>query len=730
MSSAMTTLTSLETLLTNISNMTPTDQALVERAYHKAEAAHEGQIRNSGEPYITHCLAVANLLADLRMDADAISAGLLHDILEDTKVTPEELRSEFGDTITKMVESVTKMRKLPLKMDDASSGKRTRDPNRELEYIRRMLMAMGDDIRVVIVKLADRLHNMRTLGYMPEHKQTRIAKETMDIFAPLANRLGIWRIKWELEDLSFRYLQPDDYKMIARQIDERRTDRDAYVESVVENLRQILESNGIHNATVSGRSKHIYSIYKKMQHKQLPLQEIYDIRAIRIVVESIPQCYLVLGVVHNLWRPITQEFDDYIAAPKDNLYQSLHTAVHNDKGKTIEIQIRTWEMHENAEYGIAAHWRYKEGNRRHNERYQARINDLRRSMEFGPDVIEDPKTFLDAMKAEVFRDRVYIYTPKGDIIDMPAGATPIDFAYYIHTEIGHRCRGAKINGKLVNLNYQLKSGDRVEIITSKRGGPSMDWLNPDRGYAVTSRARSKIRQWFYKLNREHHISLGRDIVERELKRMGVYNSMSLETVAALFDYAKVDDFMAAVGIGDINARQIAYRVLDEEKVQESAPSHRFKSTPTQTGDGIHIMGTGGLLTNIAQCCNPAPGDDITGYITRGRGVTIHRSDCPNILSMTEPERLVDVSWGTGSHEHLYAVPVEITAYNRKGLIRDITTVIADEKVNIAEVKITTHQEIATFHITLEISNNQQLTRILSRVEQIRNVVETYRCNPA
>lgn len=725
--------TNLDSLLAALPDLTPNDRALVERAYHKAETAHAGQTRKSGEPYFTHCLAVASLLAEMNLDAETIAAALMHDIIEDTTVTAQELRNEFGQKITTMVESVTKLTQLPLKVETDNQNRRSRDINRELEYIRKMLLAMGDDVRVILIKLADRLHNMRTLGYMPPQKQTKIARETLDIFAPLANRLGIWQIKWELEDLSFRYLEPTEYKNLATHIDERLADREDYVQTIAEKLREELAQNGISSPTITARPKHIYSIHRKMKRKQLPFEEIYDVRAIRVIVDTVPQCYLVLGIVHNLWRPIIQEFDDYIAAPKGNFYQSLHTAVVNERGKTIEVQIRTWEMHENAEYGIAAHWRYKESGNRHDERFQQRLNYLRRLMEFGPDVTEDPKEFLDTMKAEVFQDRVYVYTPKGDIIDLPAGATPVDFAYYIHTEIGHRCRGAKVHGKLVNLNYQLQSGDRIEIITSKRGGPSMDWLNPDRGYAVTSRARSKIRYWFRKLNHENHVTLGRDVVERELKRMGVADSMSLETVATLFDYAKPDDFMAAIGRGDINIRQIGHRVLDEERNQKkikdaTSLSRRSKSSSTQTDDSIHIMGTGGLLTNIAPCCSPMPGDEITGYITRGRGVTIHRQDCPNILSLNEPERLIDVSWGTTSDEQLYAVPVEITAYNRKGLVRDISTVIADEVVNIAEVSVITNQEIATFHITMEISNNQQLTRILSKIEQIHSVVETFRRN--
>lgn len=723
----------LDSLLAALPELMPIERDLIHRAYHRAEIAHDGQMRKSGEPYFTHCVAVASILADMHLDAEAIAAALMHDIIEDTPVSYEDLVSEFGTSVADLVRGVTKLTKLPINVSTPQSGKRTRDTNRELEYIRKMLLTIGDDVRVVLIKLADRLHNMRTLSYMPPQKQQRIAHETMEIFAPLANRLGIWQIKWELEDLSFRYLNPEAYRSIANRIDERRTDREQYIGTIMDDLRQEIDHQGLVHATITGRPKHIYSIYRKMQNKQLPFEEIYDVRAVRILVDTVPECYLALGVVHNLWRPIMNEFDDYIAAPKDNFYQSLHTAVIDGNGKTIEIQIRTREMHEHAEYGVAAHWRYKEGNRRHDENFQRRLTYLRRLMEFGPEVQDDAETFVDTMKTEVFRDRVYAYTPKGDIVDLPTGSTPIDFAYHIHTDVGHRCRGAKVNGRLIALNTALKTGDQVEILTSKRGGPSMDWLNPDLGYVQTSRAKTKIRHWFRKLNRDKHIALGREMLERELKRIGVLDSMSFETVSHLFDFERVDDFMAAVGAGDINGAQISNRVLDEERRH-----HRFQDVtdlvrksrvkPSDNDSGIKIMGTGGLMVNIASCCNPMPGDRIIGYITRGRGVTVHRRNCPNIISTNEPERLIEVSWGAEDEEHRYTVPVEIVAYDRGGLIRDISTIIADEKVNIAQVSVSTRQEIATFHITMEISNNRQLTRILNKIEQLRSVVETYRCN--
>jgi GTP pyrophosphokinase len=723
----------LQSLLKGFSDLSPVDRSLIERAYQKAELAHSGQTRKSGEPYFTHCLAVATILADMKLDSEAIAAALMHDIIEDTEVTLDDLRSEFGNSVAAMVDGVTKLTKLPINVEKGES-RRSSSSNREMEYIRKMLLTMGDDVRVVLIKLADRLHNMRTLGYMPTDKQQRIARETLDIFAPLANRLGIWKIKWELEDLSFRYLEPDAYRTIAASIDERRTDREAYVNTIGETIRLELASHGIETAIISSRPKHIYSIHKKMHRKDLPFDEIYDVRAVRVIVDTISQCYLVLGIIHNLWRPIPHEFDDYIAAPKDNFYQSLHTAVLDSRGKTVEIQIRTREMHENAEKGIAAHWVYKEGHKtNHADKFEQWITYLRNLMEFGPEVKDDPEAFVNTMKTEVFQDRVYIYTPKGDIHDLPVGSTPIDFAYQIHTEIGHRCRGAKVHGRLVSLNHKLKIGDQVEILTSKRGGPSMDWLNPDLGYVQTSRAKSKIRHWFRKQNRDKHIVFGRESLERELKRLGVLNKITFEAVAQLMDYNKLDDFLAAIGVGDITGAQISNRVLEHEHSSEpeetllqpkASPSPRHRDG---TG-GIDIMGTGGLLVNLAKCCNPMPGDQIVGYITRGRGVTVHRRDCANVQNIVDTERLVEVTWGRDAREQSYSVPVEIIAYDREGLIRDISTVIADEQVNLSKVEVSTRQDIATLYLTMEIAQNQQLTRILNKIEYIPSVVEARRRN--
>ncbi len=720
----------LESILDHLHDLSVNDRLIIEKAYRKAEIAHAGQSRKSGEPYFTHCVAVAYILAEMKLDAEAIAAALMHDLVEDTNISVDELRNEFGKNVAHIVDGVSKLKNLPIKVDASKKGKAA---DKELEYVRKMLLAMNDDVRVVLVKLADRLHNMRTLHYMSPDKQQQKAQETLDIFAPLANRLGIWQIKWELEDLSFRYLMPERFKAIAAAVDDRRVDREAYINTVTRKLREKLAAQGLTKVVITGRPKHIYSIYKKMDRKDVPIDQIYDVRAVRVIVDDVNQCYQVLGIVHSLWRPIQGEFDDYIAAPKDNFYRSLHTAVRDNQGKTLEVQIRTWEMNEDAEYGIAAHWRYKEGNKKsRDEAFENRLSYLRRLMEFGPDA-KDAADFVDTMKNELFQDRVYIFTPKGDIVDLPLGATPIDFAYYIHTDVGHRCRGAKVQGRLVNLNYALRTGEQIEILTSKRGGPSLDWLNTDLGYVQTARARDKIRAWFRRQDREKHILSGREMLEHEIKRLGVEH-MSFENVALMFGYDKLEEFLVAVGAGDINGPQISTRILETERreqqkslveelleTQQPVPSQIKVET-----NGININGLGGMLVTLGQCCNPMPGDSIVGYITRGRGVTVHRADCRNMQSHNEPERLVDVSWGLMPTEERYAVPVEIVAYDRDGLLRDISTIVADEKVNMSKVAVSTRQNVAVVQLTMEIANFHQLTRILNKMEHIQNVIEARR----
>jgi GTP pyrophosphokinase len=698
------------------------ERDLLRRAFDLASQAHANQTRASGEPYIQHCLAVAQMLAELRLDTDTLAAALMHDTLEDTQVTYEKLESEFGEQIAKLVDGVTKLGQI-----DQLSGMSERNikEDAQAESLRKMFLAMVDDVRVVLIKLADRLHNMRTLGSLPEHKRKRIARETMEIFAPLANRLGIWQIKWELEDLSFRHLEPETYKEIATLIDERRPDRERYITQVVRRVREELNQAGI-NAEVEGRPKHIYSINRKMRRKGVDFDQIYDVRGVRVTVESTPDCYAALGVIHSLWRPIPGEFDDYIATPKDNMYRALHTAVVGPEGKPLEVQIRTYEMDYTAELGIAAHWRYKESQRQ-DPVFDNKIAWLRQLMEWRQEVT-DAHEFVDSLKTDVFQDRVYTFTPKGDIVDLPAGSTPIDFAYHIHTEVGHRCRGAKVNGRLVALHYQLHSGDQVEVLTAKRGGPSRDWLNQHLGYIKTQRARSKVRQWFKRQNREENIVQGREMLERELKRLGL-DETPYDQIAKRFNIDKVDDLMAAIGAGDINAHQIAGRALElaepEEEILE-IPSVR--TLPVAPATGVRVDGVGDLLTNLARCCNPLPGDDIVGYITRGRGVSIHRQDCPNILRMNDRERLIAVDWGTDEVTETHPVNVRVEAYDRQGLLRDIAAIVADESINLSAANIATRKKdnIATMMITLEIADIDQLSRVLARVERLPNVVEARR----
>jgi GTP pyrophosphokinase len=707
----------LQTLLEALPpDLPPSDRALVQRAYDVAERAHAGQKRASGEPYVQHCLAVAMILAELHMPAAVIAAGLLHDTVEDTPLTLNEVRTEFGEEVARLVDGVTKLAQLPRVSREGNTP-----IDRHTESLRKTFMAMSDDVRVVLIKLADRLHNMRTLMHVRSEKQERIARETLEIFAPLANRLGIWSLKSELEDLSFRYTNAERYREIADQIQEHQADRERTMEQIVGHVRRALAAHNI-EADVTGRPKHIYSIAKKMERKEVGFGDIYDVRAVRVIVKDQPTCYYALGVIHNLWRPLPGQFDDYIATPKDNFYQSLHTAVKYEDGKTLEVQIRTPEMHENAEYGIAAHWRYKEGARR-DEAYEKRIRWLRSLMDWRQDTATAGE-YVDAIKSDVFEDRVYVFTPRGDIIDLPAGATPIDLAYHVHTSVGDRCRGAKVNGKLVSLDYHLRTGDQVEILTAKRGGPSRDWLNPDLGLVRSHRAQQKIRQWFRKQDREQLLAQGRDMLEKELKRLGA-EGYNYEVLARKFGYARPEDVFFALGAGDLHGRQIAARVLEDEQAEQVK-----KLPPTEAPKGevhseeVAILGTRGLLTNLARCCRPAPGDPIVGYITRGRGATIHRQDCPNVLYHKEPERIIKVAWGQA--QQTYPVSVRITAYDRDGLMKDVSTVVAEEHINMASLSVSTKNSIATFEITMDITDIEVLSRVLARIEQLPNVIEARR----
>ena len=715
----------LEELYKRLPNYFSADERLrILRAYLVASDAHREQTRMTGEPYILHPIDVTNILAELQLDADTLAAALLHDVVEDSGYTVDYLEKNFNRNVAELVDGVTKLNRIK-----ELSKMRHSVADEKAESLRKMFLAMADDIRVVLIKLADRVHNMRTLEGHAEHKRRRIARETLEIFAPLANRLGIWQIKWELEDLSFRYLEPVTYRNLSRAMDQKRAERVSWMDETRETLAKALSEAGI-KAEINGRPKHIYGIYRKMRRKDVPFDQIYDLHGFRIVVDSISDCYATLGVVHSRWRPIPGEFDDYIANPKDNMYRSLHTAVVGSNGRPMEVQIRTHEMHQLAEFGIAAHWRYKEG-KQPDQYLDNKIAWIRQLMEWRQDVT-DAQEFVSGMKTDVFQDRVYVFTPRGDVIDLPRSSTSIDFAYRVHTELGHRCRGAKVNGRLVPLDFQLQNGDQVEVISAKRGGPSRDWINPNMGYVATTRARGKIRTWFRKQARGENIISGRQILEKELRRLSVVQPFDL--VARYCGFEELDDFLAAIGYGDVTSQTIAQRVIEYERSQQSEeePEQLIKQSPHRTVsiDGVQVAGLDGVLAHPALCCNPVPGDPIVGYVTKGRGVSIHKTNCPNIVSLikrAEHARLVEVQWGAKSAE-MYPVSIQVKAYDRAGLLRDVTGLVADEKINMQSAKAVTGMKnnMALINATLELSNISQLTRIMTRIEHLPNVLEVRR----
>jgi len=714
------------------------DRDQIERAYRFAEKAHKGQTRANGQPYFLHCVGVANILLDMDATAEIVSAALLHDVLIDCNVSSKTLRNEFGDTIAQFVEDVSRITALPY-LSRADQHEDERKPlseqplpsltkiNEDLaETIRKMLLAMGDDVRVVVIKLADRLHNMRTLSALPTDRQKKIAQETLDIYAPLANRLGIWQMKWELEDLGFRYTNPDKYKEIAENLTQRRSKRLDEVDHIIEELQELLQKSDV-KAKITGRPKHIYSIYRKMLHKEKTFDGIRDLRAVRAIVDDVETCYKVLGIIHMHYAPIPGEFDDYIAAKKPNNYQSLHTAVIYSDGKPLEVQIRTMEMHQNAEYGIAAHWRYKENKQHISGKYEQKVSAMRSLLAWSLEV-DDNQELIDGMRSDSFKDRVYVITPRGDVVDLPQGSTPIDFAYQVHTDIGHRCRGAKINGKLVTLDYVLKTGDQVEILTVNRGGPSRDWLNPNLGLVKSSRSRSKIKQWFKQQNREQNLEHGKLLVEKELKRLGL-EGVDLNQLIANFGFKSVDDLFVGIGCGDIPIGKLINRIGELKADGLTTESELIPEAPAKDtkSDSITVSGLSRMAHNFAHCCNPMPGDPIIGYITRGRGVTIHRMDCPNAMSLKDKERLIKVDWSIV--EKKYPVPLQITAYDRQGLMSDISTVLSSEPVRLIDLSMTTRQHIVKVNLVLEVASIDQLSRVLARLENLPNVMEAVRVKP-
>jgi len=697
----------------------PEKITLVEAAYEFALKAHKGQVRKSGDPYLEHPVQTATTLAELQLDAATLAAALLHDVPEDCGVRLTEIEAKFGPEVSKLVDGVTKLGKLSLRRGEA--GKR----ESQAQNLRKMLMAMAEDLRVVFIKLADRLHNMHTLAALSPEKRRSIAQETLEIYAPLAHRLGIWQIKWQLEDLSFRYLEPRQYHKVARLIATRRTKREAFINEVAETLKQELNKAEI-KAEIIGRPKHIYSIYNKMNRyaaQGRDFNDIHDLFAVRILVDTIPDCYKALGTIHNLWHPLPEEINDFIANPKDNGYQSLHTTVLFQGTTLLEIQIRTYDMHRTADFGVAAHWRYKEGVNQDTE-FEDKIAWLRQLIEWQSGL--GSEEFLESLKTEVFIDQVFVYTPKGEIKALPKGATPLDFAYRIHTELGHRCVGAKVNGRLVPLNYELKNSEIVDIMTAKAGkAPSLDWLNPDLGFVKTSHAREKIRQWFKKQERTQNIERGKQILERELKRLDITIS-NIEETALIFNCECADDFLAAIGYGGITPHQLALKLaIEPEEIPTISKTVR---TEKATAAGIQVLGVGDLLTQLARCCNPLPGDHIIGYITRSQGITVHRKDCINAINVEDKKRLIEVSWG--EVQDVYPVDVQFDAWDRVGLLRDVTTVIAEAKVNISSMSTTYHNEITSVFATLEIANMTQLTHLLSKIQGVRGIISATRISHA
>lgn len=707
----------ISALLSKAGEYLPEDKvSLVRAAYKRALAAHQGQLRRSGEPFVNHPLLVALTLVELHLDAETLAAALLHDVPEDCGISLEEIESEFGPQVSRLVDGVTKLRGLGWRKEAA--GLRSRGQN---ENLRKMLVAMSEDLRVILIKLADRLHNMHTLAALPSKKRHEIAQETLDIYAPLAHRLGMRNVKWQLEDLSFRYLEPKEYRRVSRLIATKREEREKFVEEVTETLKQKLHEANI-ETTILGRPKHIYSTYQKIKKYALQgkaFSDIHDLFALRVLVDSVSDCYKALGAIHSYWHPITEEFDDYIANPKDNGYQSLHTTV-MCKGTThLEIQIRTNEMHEVAKDGVAAHWLYKGG-----EKGEASLEDkihwLHEIDELREEV--DSEEFVESVKNDVLSDRVYIYTPKGEIKELPKGATPLDFAFRIHTDLGYRCIGAKVNERLMPLNYQLNNADIVEIIAAKTGkGPSLDWINPALGYIKTSHSRNKIRQWFNKQERGQNIERGRHLLDKEFKRLEV-DPVRVEKLARQFKFDNKDDFLSTLGSGGINLGQVMLKFNAELEPQEATIeiSPIKKITPSQ----VKVLGVGNLTTRLAACCHPLPGDRIIGYITQGRGITIHQKDCLNIINEEEKERLVVVSWG--DVEELYPVNIQVDSWDRVGLLHDISHVLAEEGANITDFKMAERDSIRSMYVTMHIKSVAQLNKIMSKIQSVGSVMAVFR----
>ena len=697
----------------------------IRKAYELADEAHKEQKRVNGDPYILHPLAVAEILADMEIDTTTITASLLHDVVEDTEYMLEDIERIFGKEVAFLVDGVTKLNRLDY---------RTKE-DQQVNSMRKMFLAMAKDIRVVVIKLADRLHNMRTLKYMRSEKQKRIAQETLEIYAPLAHRLGIFNIKWELEDLSFRYMEPDKYYDLVDQMKEKRKVREEIVNEAIDVLKKTLTESSI-SFEINGRPKHFYSIYKKMKKDNRDLSQIYDLYAIRVIVDTVQDCYGVLGIVHSLWKPLPYRFKDYIAMPKPNNYQSLHTTVIGTRGQPVEIQIRTWDMHHIAEYGVAAHWRYKEGRASQKATgFDEKMGWLRNLLEWQD--TSNPQEFVNALKLDAFSDEVFVFTPRGDVIDLPQGAIPIDFAYRIHTDVGHRCVGAKVNGKIVPLDYALKNGDIVEVITSKTGKPSLDWLK----IVGSSESRSKIRNWFKKENREENIEKGSVALEKECKRLGhdwklVSHSGRIAKVAKQMNAGTEDDLLAAVGYGGFAVNTVLIKLLelhkeldrvdDEQNEKSLIEKLKPRKASGHNHSGVLVKGESGLLVRLSKCCSPVPGDPIIGFVTRGRGVSVHRADCPNVRLDEDVDRLIDVEWDYGISES-FEVNMEISAYDRTGMIADIMAALAEMKISITSINAKVSEtKSVTIHLGISIKDLAQFEFVATKIRRLKDVYKVQR----
>ncbi|MDB2098375.1 RelA/SpoT family protein [Clostridium paraputrificum] len=726
----------IESLIKKINdNCINVDIDIIEKAYNFASEAHKSQKRESGEPYIIHPIDVAEILAELGMDTNTIAAGLLHDVLEDTDCTYKEMSDMFNEEIASLVNGVTKLGKIEYKSKQ----------EQQADNVRKMLLAMAKDIRVIIIKLADRLHNMRTLKFMPKEKQKLKAKETLDIYAPLAHRLGMSKIKWELEDLSFRYLHEEEYYDLVRQIAEKRVEREAYISSIIDDLYKNLEESGI-DSDIEGRPKHFYSIYRKMVNKNKTIEQIFDLTAIRILVNSVKDCYGVLGIVHTIYKPIPGRFKDYIAMPKPNMYQSLHTTVIGPQGKTFEIQIRTFDMHKTAEYGIAAHWKYKEGDAGEDKEkgFEKKLAWLRDMLEWQKET-SDAEEFMEGFKIDLFSDEIFVFTPKGVVINLASGSTPIDFAYRIHTDVGNRCIGAKVNGKIVPLDYKLKTGEIIEIITSQSAkGPNMDWLN----IAKSNQAKSKIKSWLKKAKKDENINKGKELLEKELRKQGVILSEitkgdSYERLAKRYNLHNSDDIYAAVGVGSISASAFVSRLKEEnlgdkvkqsdEEIAKNIEEHIAKSDRVNKKEGnygITVKGESNLMIRFARCCNPVPGDEIQGYITKGRGVSVHRTDCSNLKSLIayDPNKVVDVSWGM-SKGASYVAEVRVKSDDRMGVLSDIMKVITDSGLHLNALNANSAKgNEALINIKVKIDSIEQLRELMKKIRRLKGVTDVFRVN--